>query len=104
DGPKNRLRERDVHRIVDVFTRQDSGDQRYARLVPLEEIIGNDFNLNLPRYIDSSEPEDIQDLTAHLQGGIPNRDIDAFAADWQEYPGIRKALFKRNGHPGYSEL
>ncbi|HEY1122259.1 MAG TPA: N-6 DNA methylase [Haloferula sp.] len=104
DGPKNRLRERDVHRIVDAFTRQDDRDARYARFVPIEEIVRNDFNLNLPRYIDSGEPEDIQDIAAHLYGGIPDRDIDAFAADWQEYPGVRKALFKRAGRSGYSEL
>jgi len=104
DGPKNRLRERDVHRIVDVFTRQDSRDGRYGRLVPHDEIAKNDFNLNLPRYIDSSEPEDIQDIAGHLHGGIPERDIDAFAADWQEYPAVRSALFAPAGRSGYSEL
>lgn len=43
----------------------------------------NDFNLNLPRYIDSSEPENLQDIDGHLRGGIPECDLDAFAADWQ---------------------
>ena len=78
DGNKNRLREQDIHRVVDVFTRQTEVP-RYSRLVPLAEIAGpaNDYNLNLPRYIDSSEPEDLHDLDAHLRGGIPNRDIDA---------------------------
>src|SRR5271165_2557066 len=78
DGPKNRLREQDIHRIVDVFTRQDESDPRYARMVAVEEIAGpkNDYNLNLPRYIDSTEPEDLQDIDAHLRGGIPERDID----------------------------
>jgi len=104
DGPKNRLRERDIHKIVDVFDRQDERDARYARLVPHDEIAKNDFNLNLPRYIDSSEPEDLQNIAGHLYGGIPNRDIDAFAADWQEYPGVRKALFKRGERPCYSAL
>ncbi len=74
---KNRLREQDIHRIVDTFARQDASDPRYARMVPVEEIAGakNDFNLNLPRYIDSTEPEDLQDIDAHLRGGIPERDI-----------------------------
>ncbi len=49
----------------------------YARLVPFSEIEANEYNLNIPRYIDSSEPEDIHDLHAHLNGGIPQRDIDA---------------------------
>ena len=81
DGPKNRLRERDIHRIVDVFTKQVDVP-RYARMVPLDEIADprNDFNLNLPRYIDGTEPEDLQDIDGHLRGGIPERDLDALGA------------------------
>ena len=106
DGNKNRLREQDLHRIVDTFTRQDESDPRYARMVPFDEIADpkNDFNLNLPRYIDSAEPEDLQDIDAHLRGGIPERDLDAFAADWQELPGVRIALFESAGRPGYARL
>src|SRR5467141_2419167 len=78
DGNKNRLRAQDIHRIVDTFTRQVEVP-RYARMVPLSEIADpkNDFNLNLPRYIDSTEPEDVQDIDAHLRGGIPDRDLNA---------------------------
>ena len=78
DGNKNRLRAQDIHKIVDTFTRQVE-IPRYSRMVPLAEISDpkNDFNLNLPRYIDSTEPEDLQDIDGHLRGGIPNRDIDA---------------------------
>jgi len=101
DGPKNRLRHQDIHKIVDVFTRQLQLPG-YARLVPLAEIEANDYNLNIPRYIDSSEAEDIQDLTAHLCGGIPNRDLEALDAYWQVFPGLRGALFATNGRPGYS--
>ena len=105
DGNKNRLREQDIHKIVDTFTRQID-IPRYARMVPFAEIADakNDFNLNLPRYIDSSEPEDLQDIDAHLNGGIPERDIDAFAADWQQMPGLRVALFESAGRPGYARL
>jgi type I restriction enzyme M protein len=105
DGNKNRLREQDIHRIVDTFTRQIDVP-RYARMVPLTEIADakNDYNLNLPRYIDSSEPEDLQDIDGHLRGGIPERDLDAFAADWQELPGVRAALFESAGRPGYARL
>ena len=105
DGNKNRLREQDLHKIVDTFTRQIDSP-RYARMVPFAEIADakNDFNLNLPRYIDSSEPEDLQDIDAHLNGGIPERDIDAFAADWQQMPGLRAALFESAGRPGYARL
>jgi type I restriction enzyme M protein len=78
DGNKNRLREQDVHKIVDIFSKQIDVP-RYARMVPLAEIVDlkNDFNLNLPRYIDSTEPEDLQDIDGHLRGGIPERDLDA---------------------------
>src|SRR5260370_25738750 len=87
DGNKNRLRAQDIHRIVDTFTRQLE-IPRYSRLVPLAEITDpkNDFNLNLPRYIDSTEPEDLQDIDAHLRGGIPDRDLDALDRYWQEIP------------------
>ncbi len=104
DGPKNRLRSRDMHKIVDAFTKQE-GIPRYARMVPVAEIADakNDYNLNIPRYIDSSEPEDIQDLHAHLQGGIPNRDLDALRPYWDAFPTLRSALFKAL-RDGYSEL
>jgi type I restriction enzyme M protein len=105
DGNKNRLREQDIHRIVDTFTRQ-TDVPRYARRVPFDEIADpkNDFNLNLPRYIDSSEPEDLQDIEGHLRGGFPERDLDALAAYWQVLPGVRAALFESAGRPGYARL
>jgi type I restriction enzyme M protein len=76
DGPKNRLRPRDMRKITDAYLSQADID-RFSRFVPNSEIedTKNGYNLNIPRYIDSSEPEDIQDLRAHLQGGIPNRDL-----------------------------
>jgi type I restriction enzyme M protein len=106
DGPKNRLREQDLHKIVDTFTRQDESDPRYARMVLVAEIADpkNDYNLNLPRYIDSTEPEDLQDIDAHLRGGIPERDIDALGRYWKIMPGLRAALFGNSTRPGYSAL
>jgi type I restriction enzyme M protein len=105
DGNKNRLREQDIHKIVDTFTRQVE-TPRYSRMVKVEEIADpkNDYNLNLPRYIDSTEPEDLQDIDAHLRGGIPERDLNAFAADWQQFPGVRAILFKSAGRSGYVRL
>lgn len=104
DGNKNRLRSQDIHKIVDVFTRQTTID-RYSRMVPLSEIADpeNDHNLNIPRYIDSSEPEDIQDLNAHLYGGIPNRDLDALIGYWDAFPQLRDQLFQPN-RSGFSDL
>ncbi|MBU1230237.1 MAG: type I restriction-modification system subunit M [Proteobacteria bacterium] len=103
DGNKNRLRAQDIHKIVDTFTRQVELS-KYSRMVPLAEIEANDFNLNLPRYIDSTEPEDLQDIEAHLKGGIPNRDIDGLAAYWQVFPTLRRELFEDADRPGYSQL
>ena len=92
DGNKNRLRAQDIHIIVDAFTKQ-LVLPRYSRMVALSEIAANDYNLNIPRYIDSSEPEDLHDLSGHLQGGIPNRDIAALQAYWQVFPSLRNSLF-----------
>jgi type I restriction enzyme M protein len=103
DGNKNRLREMDIHRIVDVFTRQSEDDPRYARLVPRDEIERNEFNLNIPRYIDSQEAEDIQDIDGHRRGGIPTRDVDDQARYWAVCPGLRSALFTER-RPGYVDI
>jgi type I restriction enzyme M protein len=106
DGPKNRLREQDIHKIVDVFTRRDESDPKFARVVPISEISDpkNDYNLNLPRYIDSTEPEDLQDLDGHLRGGIPVRDIDALSDFWAIMPNLRATLFEPFDRPGYVRL
>ena len=105
DGNKNRLREQDIHKIVTAFN-ECKEIQGYSRLVSLEEIADpvNNYNLNIPRYIDSGEPEDLHDLDAHLNGGIPERDIDALSDYWSAFPTLRSELFERNGRPGYSEV
>jgi type I restriction enzyme M protein len=102
DGNKNRLRAQDIHKIVDVFNRQLELP-RYSRMVPVSEIASpaNDYNLNIPRYIDSSEPEDLHDLDAHLRGGIPNRDVDALEKYWQVFPSLRAQLFEPGDRAGY---
>ncbi|WP_075349676.1 type I restriction-modification system subunit M [Algoriphagus marinus] len=102
DGNKNRLREQDLHKIVDVFNFQKPVD-KYARFVPFEEIEKNEFNLNIPRYIDTQEEEDIQDLNAHLSGGIPNKDIEGLNRYWEVYPSLKADLFAPL-REGYSKL
>ena len=105
DGPKNRLREQDIHRVVDVFNREIE-EPRYSRLVSTEEVASaaNDYNLNIPRYLNSSEPEDLHDLSAHLEGGIPDRDLDALQDTWKVFPTLRARLFRPHGRTGYSAL
>lgn len=102
DGNKNRLREQDIHKIVDTFNKHEE-IEKFSRMVPLDEIADtkNDFNLNIPRYIDSTEQEDIQDIDAHLNGGIPIADIDAMQDFWTVLPSLRNALFEPSHRKGY---
>jgi type I restriction enzyme M protein len=104
DGNKNRLREQDIHKLVDTF-KHFTELPRYSRMVPLAEISDdrNAFNLNLPRYIDTSEPEDLQDLEGHLRGGIPDHDLDELDRYWNVFPTLRDALFEPL-RPGYAAL
>jgi type I restriction enzyme M protein len=102
DGPKNRLRAQDIHKIVDVFNKR-LDVPKYAHTVPFAEIEKNEFNLNLPRYIDSQTPEDLQEIAGHLQGGIHAADIDALARYWAVCPRFRQTMFKA-GRPGYLDL
>lgn len=101
DGNKNRLRSQDIHKIVDVFNSQINLTG-YSRMIELDEIIDNDYNLNIPRYIDASVDEDQHDLTAHLKGGIPVADIDSLESYWQVLPTLRQTLFS-DLREGYRE-
>ena len=104
DGNKNRLRAQDIHKIVDTFNKLVE-IPKFSRLVPLTEISDsiNDHNLNISRYIDSTEPEDIQDIIAHLLGDIPDKDIDDLSKYWQVFPNLRQVLFAPVDRHGYSE-
>lgn len=102
DGNKNRLRSSDVHRIVTTFNHQKE-IPHYSRMVPLSEIEENGYNLNIPRYIESDNEEDLHDLEAHLQGGIPNRDIEALDRYWKAFPSLQEILFTPL-REGYSQL
>jgi type I restriction enzyme M protein len=93
DGNKNRLRERDLHFIVDTFNNEKEVEG-YSRMVPFEEIKKNEYNLNIPRYIDSSDVDDLQDIDAHLNGGIPNTDIETLQSYWDVCPDISNSIFK----------
>jgi type I restriction enzyme M protein len=103
DGNKNRLRHQDIHKIVDVFNRQLEVP-KYARMVSVAEIEKNDYNLNIPRYIDSTEAEDLHDIAAHLLGGIPDAHIEALNNYWQVFPTLKQQLFAAGSRAGYSQL
>ena len=94
DGPKNRLREQDIRRIVDSW-RAHENVPHYARLVSYEEIERNDFNLNIPRYIAPENKEIVQDIYAHLHGGLPKHDIDeVMGTMWEACSTLKNKLFQ----------
>lgn len=94
DGNKNRLRERDIYKIVKTFNEQIADNPHYARFVPMSEIAGkNGYNLNISRYIDSGIGEDLQSIEAHLKGGIPAYDIDGMEQYWSVFGQLKNKLF-----------
>lgn len=103
DGNKNRLRNMDIYKIVEVFNQQLE-IEKYSKMISFAEIEKNEYNLNIPRYIDSQEAEDIQDIEAHILGGIPNVDIDALLDYWEVYPTLRTSLFAQSPRGKYSSL
>ncbi len=103
DGNKNRLRERDIYRIITTFNEQITTDPKYARFVPNDEIEKkNEYNLNITRYIDSTDPEDIQDIYAHIHGGIPAVDIDSLSKYWEVFPSLKAELLTAISDKYYS--
>ena len=94
DGNKNKLRQRDIRKIVDTVIERKTVDH-YSRLVSFSEIEQNGFNLNIPRYVDSSIKEDTHDIYALMFGGVPNNEINSekLAPFWQEFPTLRDELF-----------
>lgn len=94
DGNKNRLRERDIYKVVTTFNEQITDDPHYARFVPMSEIENkNEYNLNLSRYIDSGNGEDLQSIEGHLKGGIPEYDIDSMERYWSVFGKLKDKLF-----------
>lgn len=105
DGNKNSLREQDIHKIVDSFNNFIE-IPKYSRNIPYSEIEANDYNLNISRYIDGSEPEDLQNISAHLVGGLPQHDIDELSSYWEAFPTLKSELFEsvNSDRSGYVNL
>ena len=101
DGAKNRLREQDIKRIVDAWDAQQPIDH-YCRLVEWDEIERNDYNLNIPRYIQPKDTEIQHDIEAHLHGGLPAHDVDAMREYWEACPSLKDSLFNREANGYYS--
>lgn len=100
EGKSNKLRASDIKKIADTVIGRVTVP-RYSRLVPKTEIQAkaNDYNLNIPRYVDSSEPAESWDLYASMFGGIPQSELDDLSEFWDAFPTLRAALFADNGTP-----
>ena len=92
EGKNNVLRACDIKKIVDTITRR-ANIPKYSKLVKKEEIRANEYNLNIPRYVDASEQAESWDIYASMYGGIPKKELDAFAEYWQAFPQLKAALF-----------
>ncbi len=92
EGKNNKLRDCDIKKIVDTYVSRLSID-KYSRLVSKEEIRSNDYNLNIPRYVDSSEKAESYDIYATMFGGIPNSEIEQLDVYFEAFPSLKKELF-----------
>lgn len=92
-GKNNKLRASDIKRITDTVIARQTVD-KYSKVVSRDQIRENDYNLNIPRYVDSSEPAETWDIYATMFGGIPEHEINVLSAFWQAFPNLRFSLFK----------
>jgi type I restriction enzyme M protein len=97
-GKNNKLQASDIKKIVDTVVSRESAE-KYAKKVERDEIRKNGYNLNIPRYVDSSEKAESWDIYATMFGGIPYKEIDELEDDWQEFPSLKNELFRSNGTP-----
>lgn len=102
EGKNNKLRACDIKKIVDTV-RERKTIHKYSKVVSREEIRNNDYNLNIPRYVDSSEEAEHWDIYASMYGGIPNDELNALKEYWDVFPNLKEALFKETNSK-YVEL
>ena len=93
EGKNNKLRASDIKKIVDVISRRENVD-KFSRTVSRDEIRENDYNLNIPRYVDSSEEAESWDIYASMFGGLPKAEIDKLKKYWDAFPGLKTTLFE----------
>ncbi len=102
DGKNNKLRASDIKKIVDVVVKRESVD-KYSKVVSIETIRKNEYNLNIPRYIDSSEKAETWDIYASMFGGIPKAEIEELKDYWLAFPELKNTLFTNSNIP-YAQL
>lgn len=91
-GKNNKLRASDIKKIADTVINRTNID-KYSRAVSRDEIRENDYNLNIPRYVDSSEADESFDIYATMFGGIPKSEIELLNIYWKSFPTLKSALF-----------
>ena len=94
EGKSNKLRACDIKKIVDVVTEREN-IEHFSKIVSKEEIRKNDYNLNIPRYVDSSEKEKSWDIYASMFGGIPVSELDELKEYWRTFPNLKEKLFEQ---------
>ena len=102
EGKNNRLRARDIKKITDAVINH-TDEPKFSRKVERDEIRKNEYNLNIPRYVDSSDDAESWDIYASMFGGIPNSEIDGLSKFWDAFPSLRNQIFKSDDTP-YSSL
>ena len=98
EGKNNKLRASDIKRIADTVIARVSVP-KFSKVVSRDEIRSNEYNLNIPRYVDSSEGAESWDIYASMFGGIPKSEIDELSDYWTAFPELKAALFTENGTP-----
>lgn len=100
EGKNNKLRESDIKKIVDTFKNRLSID-KYSKVVSRDEIRQNEYNLNIPRYVDSSEKAEGWDIYALMFGGIPENELSDYNEYWNAFPTLRDDLYSKTGSSYY---
>lgn len=103
EGKNNKLRSSDIKRITDAFIKRESLP-KFSKVVSREEIRSNEYNLNIPRYVDSSESAESWDIFASMFGGIPEDEIDDLNSYWNAFPTLRSILFEKEGDSPYFKI
>lgn len=101
EGKNNKLRDSDIKKIVDTFKNRLSID-KYSKVVSRDEIRQNDYNLNIPRYVDSSEKAESWDIYALMFGGIPENELSDYNEYWNAFPTLRADLYSKAGNSYYA--
>lgn len=101
EGKNNKLRDSDIKKIVDTFKNRLSID-KYSKVVSRDEIRQNDYNLNIPRYVDSSEKAESWDIYALMFGGIPEKELNDYKEYWDAFPTLRANLYSKAGNSYYA--